>query len=281
MKAKIEIHRPEHSHRIRSQRPGVHDSPAGIYRPPEPGWLRRRNSWAAGPRIFPSAWAGRWRRSPSPPTPEPIWMLPGTTPPSRRERKPRPSTRFLWSGVTGTGFVLDFRRKKDGALITVEDLEKALKKIRYRIKPRDIVLIMTGADRAWGKPEYLIKGAGMGRESTLWLLDQGVKVVGIDAWSWDRPLPFLKKEFEENGRCHDSLGGPLCGDQERIPAYREDGQPAQTSPLRFHPGLFSGKNSGGERRLGAAGGHRKRIGRRAQGRGPRERDWSSLFCPAP
>jgi kynurenine formamidase len=58
---------------------------------------------------------------------------------------------------------------------------------------------MTGADRAWGKPEYLITGAGMGEESTLWLLDQGVKVVGIDAWSWDRPLPFLKKEFQETG----------------------------------------------------------------------------------
>jgi len=98
----------------------------------------------------------------------------------------------------GNGVVLDFRRKKDGALITIEDLEKALKKIRYRIKPRDIVLIMTGADRYWGKPEYLVKGCGMGRESTLWLLDQGVKVVGIDAWSWDRPLPLLKKEFAEN-----------------------------------------------------------------------------------
>jgi len=43
----------------------------------------------------------------------------------------------------------------------------------------------------------VVKGAGMGEESTLWLLDQGVKVVGIDAWSWDRPLPFLKKEFNE------------------------------------------------------------------------------------
>lgn len=84
----------------------------------------------------------------------------------------------------GNGVVLDFRRKKDGALITVEDLKLALRKIRYRIKPRDIVLIMTGADRYWGKAEYLVKGCGMGRESTLWLLDQGVKVVGIDAWSW-------------------------------------------------------------------------------------------------
>jgi kynurenine formamidase len=97
----------------------------------------------------------------------------------------------------GNGVVLDFRRKKDGALITVEDLKLALQKIRYRIKPWDIVLIMTGADRYWGKSEYLVKGCGMGRESTLWLLDQGVKVVGIDAWSWDRPLPLLKKEFAE------------------------------------------------------------------------------------
>lgn len=95
------------------------------------------------------------------------------------------------------GVVLDFRRKKDGALIIVKDLEKALKKIHYRIKPRDIVLIMTGADRYWGRPAYLIKGCGMGKESTLWLLDHGVKVVGIDAWSWDRPLPLLKKEFEK------------------------------------------------------------------------------------
>jgi len=97
----------------------------------------------------------------------------------------------------GNGVVLDFRRKRDGSLITVEDLERALKKISYKIKPRDIILIMTGADRYWGKPEYLVKGCGMGRESTLYLIDRGVKVVGIDAWSWDRPLPFIKKDFQE------------------------------------------------------------------------------------
>jgi hypothetical protein len=31
----------------------------------------------------------------------------------------------------------------------------------------DIVLIQTGADQFWGRPEYLFKGAGMDRESTL------------------------------------------------------------------------------------------------------------------
>ena len=39
----------------------------------------------------------------------------------------------------------------------------------------------------------------MDRDSTLFLTEKGVKVVGIDAWSWDRPLPFQAKEFKENG----------------------------------------------------------------------------------
>jgi kynurenine formamidase len=95
------------------------------------------------------------------------------------------------------GVVLDFRHKEDGKRITVPDLEKELDRIGYGIKPLDIVLIQTGADEFWGTQEYLVKGAGMDRESTLYLTEKGVKVVGIDAWTWDRPLPFLAKEFKE------------------------------------------------------------------------------------
>ena len=61
------------------------------------------------------------------------------------------------------------------------------------------MIIQTGADAAWGTPQYLVKGPGMTRESTLFLTEKGVKVVGIDAWSWDRPLPFLAREFKEKG----------------------------------------------------------------------------------
>jgi kynurenine formamidase len=95
--------------------------------------------------------------------------------------------------------VLDFRNKADGEKITAADVEAELKRIDYELKPLDIVLVQTGADAAWGTPEYLVKGAGMTRESTLYLTDRGIKVVGIDAWSWDRPLPFLAKEFKETG----------------------------------------------------------------------------------
>ena len=97
------------------------------------------------------------------------------------------------------GVVLDFRHKANGARITVGDIEMELERISYEIHPLDIVLIQTGADVAWGMPEYLTRGAGMDRESTLFLTEKGVRVVGIDAWSWDRPLPLLAKEFKETG----------------------------------------------------------------------------------
>jgi kynurenine formamidase len=97
------------------------------------------------------------------------------------------------------GVLLDFSHKADGERITADDVERELNRIQYRIQPLDIVLVRVGADSAWGRPEYLVKGAGMTRESTLYLLERGVRVVGIDAWSWDRPLPFLAKEFQETG----------------------------------------------------------------------------------
>ena len=97
------------------------------------------------------------------------------------------------------GMLLDFSSKGDGERITAGDVERELERIDYEIKPLDIVLIRTGADAYWGREEYLLRGAGMDRESTLCLLEKGVKVVGIDAWSWDRPLPHLAREFQETG----------------------------------------------------------------------------------
>ena len=95
----------------------------------------------------------------------------------------------------GDGVVLDMRHKPEGSLITIDDLREASHKIGYQIKPWDIVMIQTGADKLWGRAEYFNAGCGMGRESTLWLIEQGVKVMGIDAWGWDRPFWVLKEEF--------------------------------------------------------------------------------------
>jgi kynurenine formamidase len=38
----------------------------------------------------------------------------------------------------------------------------------------------------------------MSAEATEWLIDQGVKVMGIDQWGWDLPLKHMVKIAKEN-----------------------------------------------------------------------------------
>jgi kynurenine formamidase len=99
----------------------------------------------------------------------------------------------------GDGVVLDMRHKPAGSGVAVDDLQEALERIGYSIKAGDIVMIQTGADKLWGKPEYFDAGCGMTRESTLWLIDRGVRVMGIDAWGWDRPFWALREDFARTG----------------------------------------------------------------------------------
>jgi kynurenine formamidase len=96
------------------------------------------------------------------------------------------------------GVVIDVRDKPPGALITIEDLQAALQRIEYTLKPRDIVLIHTGADKRWGSKDYFHQ-PGLGRESTLWLVEQGVRVIGIDAWTLDRPFASMISDFKRTG----------------------------------------------------------------------------------
>lgn len=98
------------------------------------------------------------------------------------------------------GVVLDVSHKKPGELITAQDLEKAVAAINYRIKPFDIVMIRTDAAKRYRKSDFMLCQPGMGRESTLWLLDQNVKVCGIDAWSFDRPLAYMKDDLKAGKR---------------------------------------------------------------------------------
>lgn len=98
----------------------------------------------------------------------------------------------------GPGVLLDLRSKKPGELISVADLEAALEDIHHQLEPLDIVMIHTGAATRWGTREYLNQ-PGLGRESTLWLVDQGIKMIGIDAWTLDRPFDSMVADFKASG----------------------------------------------------------------------------------
>lgn len=97
------------------------------------------------------------------------------------------------------GVKFDFRGKPDGYVCTADDVKRELDRIGYTLKPLDIVLVNTAAAAAYGQPDFLDRGCGMGREATLYLLERGVRITGIDGWSWDAPFSFTKQRFMETG----------------------------------------------------------------------------------
>jgi kynurenine formamidase len=96
------------------------------------------------------------------------------------------------------GVVLDVRHKAAGAFITVADLQEALARIDYQLRPFDIVLLCTGADKRLGAKDYFAQ-PGLGREGVLWLVEQGVKVIGIDAYTLDRPFAAMIADYQRSG----------------------------------------------------------------------------------
>ena len=62
------------------------------------------------------------------------------------------------------------------------------------------VLIRTGRDTFIDEPDYMARGPGVTPEATRWLYEHGVRVMGIDAWGWDRPLWMQAREALASGK---------------------------------------------------------------------------------
>lgn len=97
------------------------------------------------------------------------------------------------------GVKLDFRHFDDGYVVTLDDVNAELDRIGYQLKPMDIVLVNTRAGKRYGFDDYVKAGCGMGRAATLGLVEQGVKITGTDAWSWDTPFDYTRERVEATG----------------------------------------------------------------------------------
>ena len=97
------------------------------------------------------------------------------------------------------GVKLDFRHFDDGYVDKPCDIEAELARIGHELRPLNIVVVNTAAGARYGRDDYLFKGCGFGRASTLWLTERGVRVVGTDAWSWDAPFPHTARRWKETG----------------------------------------------------------------------------------
>lgn len=97
----------------------------------------------------------------------------------------------------GPGVKLDFRAKADGHVISAAEIEEELARIGHELQPLDVILVNTSAGMHYGRPDYLMKGCGMGREATNYLTSKGVRMCGTDAWSWDAPFALTARKYAE------------------------------------------------------------------------------------
>ncbi|MCG3180218.1 MAG: Kynurenine formamidase [Phycisphaerae bacterium] len=98
------------------------------------------------------------------------------------------------------GVCLDCTGRPDGHALSVAEIEAALAAAGHTLSPGDIVLIRTGNYRFLGSRDYFRRGCGVSAEATRWLIDRGVRVMGIDSWGWDPPLPLQAERARRENR---------------------------------------------------------------------------------
>ncbi len=96
------------------------------------------------------------------------------------------------------GVVVDATDRADGETLSASDMRERLPR---DLAPLDIVLVRSGRDELYGRPDYMARGPGVSAEATAWLHEQGVRVMGIDAWGWDAPLHLQAEEAKSSGRA--------------------------------------------------------------------------------
>ncbi|WP_029004888.1 cyclase family protein [Azorhizobium doebereinerae] len=97
------------------------------------------------------------------------------------------------------GVKLDFRHLPDGHVVTPDEIDAELARIGHRLAPLDIVVVNTAAGARYGQQDYVDSGCGFGRDATLHLVNQGIRVVGTDGWSWDAPFSHTARRFAQTG----------------------------------------------------------------------------------
>jgi kynurenine formamidase len=99
---------------------------------------------------------------------------------------------FAW--LMGDGVVLDLRHCDRTEGIRAHDVRSELERIGYAIAPNDIVLIRTDVSERYDEPGYEQLHPGLRRDATAYLVEQGARLIGIDAWGIDRPFDLMSAD---------------------------------------------------------------------------------------
>jgi kynurenine formamidase len=107
-------------------------------------------------------------------------------------RVARTIDRVPLSWCHGPGVLLDVRSLDRVEGVRAADVEAELARIGHAVAPGDIVLVWTGTDLR--RPGYENAHAGLRREATAYLVERGVRLIGIDAWTVDRAVDVMVEE---------------------------------------------------------------------------------------
>ena len=117
--------------------------------------------------------------------------------------------------------------------MTADDIAAALDVAEHDLESGDIVLLWTGADRLWASAEYLTTYPGLSGEGTAFLVECGVKTIGIDAWGLDRPMDAMIEEYERTGDSSVLWPAHIYGrEREYLQLEKLAGRERRSSPHR-------------------------------------------------
>lgn len=111
----------------------------------------------------------------------------------------------------GEAVILDFTWKEPRTEISKQEIKTELEEVNHELSSDEMVFIETGADELWGSKEYLTEFPGMGAEATKYIVDQGVKIIGTDAYGFDKPFVEMAKRFVDSGNSSELWPAHFAG----------------------------------------------------------------------
>lgn len=99
----------------------------------------------------------------------------------------------------GNGVLIDLSNNNFDEPVSKKEVQQYLERIKYTLRENDIVLINTGADKLWGQKEYFTDFRGISLEATEWILQHGIKVIGVDCFSFDPPFHKMLQKYKDTG----------------------------------------------------------------------------------
>lgn len=135
--------------------------------------------------------------------------------------------------------VLDLRgRCEANTAITVEALQAAVEQASVGVPQGGAVLLRTGQERFGPQDPEFFRYPGMSREGTLFLAEQGAKVLGTDAAGWDLPFPVMAEAFRTGGDNAVLWDGHRAGREREVFIVQQLANLAALPPAGFRVAFF-------------------------------------------